>query len=264
MESESDVSGLQPAAREPMRHVADVLRAQLGDALVTLAAHGSAVKGGYIAGCSDLDLVAYMRPSALTEQGQLALPLVIDLYAALDALDTTPFRYIQAYTHHVGHGPGVGLVPGAYHIVWGEPEVPLADAPSLLRSARESLGCINVEEYTARVSQHLLGWGRDQLHRELRWLCTDVWPALYHLLTLESDDPLAMWRLPKPEAIARTGAETDHGQVIRAFYAALEAHYSGGETLATALGALDAGLTFLATARAWYDAYQRQREFGAD
>ena len=253
---ESDGLGLQSATREPVRQVAAVLRERLGDALVTLAAHGSAVKGGYIAGCSDLDLAVYVRSDALAADGNLSLARAEDLYRGLSGIDPAPFRYVQLYVHPPGQGPGLGLIPGAYHIVWGAPEVPLADAVSLLRSAHESLGRIDVAGYASRIGQHLLGWGRTAHHQELRWLCTDVWPALFHLLTLQSEDPLTVWRLAKPEAIARTDAASVPGQTIRTFYATLLAHYTGGEALEMALSALEAGLAFLTAAHGWYQAYQ--------
>lgn len=69
---------------------------------------------------------------------------------------------------------------------------------------------------------------------------------------LSETDPHAVWRLSKPEAIARIDAASETGRTIRAFYAALLAHYAGGETVASALPAMDAGLALLDAAAAWY------------
>jgi hypothetical protein len=51
-----DLSGLVPEARPIVDRVAGVYMRRMAPWFVGLLAHGSAVKGGYIPGCSDVDL----------------------------------------------------------------------------------------------------------------------------------------------------------------------------------------------------------------
>ena len=51
-----DLSGLMPEARPIVQQVAEVYLKYLSPWFVGLIAHGSAVKGGFIPGCSDVGL----------------------------------------------------------------------------------------------------------------------------------------------------------------------------------------------------------------
>ena len=252
-----DVCGLQREARAAAEAAAKISLRHLGDDLTTVAAHGSAVKGGFIAGCSDIDLCLYLAPSQLAPDGALPSERALPIYHDLARLDTRPFRYLQVYVLGAGkpaRGTHAGLIPGAYHIIYGAPCVPLATVAQLRRSARTTLARLDAEATARRIGTRLLSAGQPSYARELRWLCTDVWPALYHVLVLagHAGDPYAVWRLTKPEAIARAASIGEVGRTIRHFAHALSTHYATGETLPTALAALEAGVAFLRVAQCWY------------
>jgi hypothetical protein len=252
-----DVAGLQPAARAVAAAAAAICVRHLEGDAITIVAHGSAVKGGYLAGCSDIDLRLYVTPGRLTAEGQLPLELALRIYQDVARLDPRPFRYAQLAAHAVGSNSGGGLIPGAYQIIYGDACVPLATSAELCHAAHAALGELDAEGYALRLGAHLLGGGYPHA-QELRWLCTDVWPALYHLLVCDGGDPLAVWRLPKPDAIARTAADSEAGSAIRQFWRALNTHYATGETLPTALAALEAGIAFLRAAGRWYGTREHQ------
>lgn len=186
MISEVDVSGVQPEAREIVRRTASIVVERLAGALVSLVAHGSAVKGGFIAGCSDVDLSVLVAPTLLDEQHELPLTLSYALYRELSGIDPHPFRSIQAFAHPAGKDAGHGFVPGAYHVVWGDRRVRQLTAEGLQRSAHEALAQLDPAAYAARISRHLFARGRGTHGQELRFVCTDVWPVLYHMLTLRA------------------------------------------------------------------------------
>lgn len=58
-----EVSGIQPEARQIVRDSTSVFVNHLQHNVVSIVAHGSAVKGGYIAGGSDVDLDIFVTPA---------------------------------------------------------------------------------------------------------------------------------------------------------------------------------------------------------
>lgn len=249
---EPNLSGIQPEGHQIVRQAAQVFQGHLGTWLVSLVAHGSVVKGGFIPGGSDVDLVLFVEPGMLTNHGTLSVEMAIAIHRDLAAIDTKPFRYLQSHVQAPGVMLGPGFISGAYHIVLGDPDIPLATADELRRSAQTALDQLAPDVVEARVSNHLLDRGEGRLYRELRFLCTDVWPMLYHVVTLHTGDPLGAWRLPKPEAIAAVSETGELGRAIRAFHGALIDHYVGGETAESALHCLCLGLEYLYAAKNWY------------
>ena len=254
-----DSSGLQPAAQMIAEAAVSAYEKHLHPWLVTVVAYGSAVGGGYIAGGSDLDLALILAPGLLDVRGGLPLERAIALHKDLARIDPWPFRALQAHAFGRGEAPRPGFVPGAYHVVAGDPDVFLATPAALLADAHSALAALDAEAVVARISHELLQHGEERLYRELRLLATDVWPVLYHVLTLESGaDPLLVWRLAKPDAVARTDPRSDLGRAIRGFYTNLRRHYAAPpERPSTALTALPPGVAFLRTAAAWYAALAR-------
>src|SRR5687767_978720 len=64
---------------------------------IGLVAHGSAVKGGVIPGCSDLDLQLYLQDGAFSAPGELPLSLGLALHRDLVQIDPAPFSAIQCF-----------------------------------------------------------------------------------------------------------------------------------------------------------------------
>ena len=257
-----DVSRLTVEAQPVARAAAEVYLRHTTPWFVGLVAHGSALKGGIIPGCSDVDLQLYLTPAAFSEDGALPLSLGIAIQRELARIPLGPFQYIQGFAWPSRLPDGfVGPIPGAYAVVAGRLPMPEATVDDVLAAARKALDALN--PLPPSLPAGLLDFGQRRLEGRVRYLCTDVWPLLYQTLTMRAaDDPLAVWRLPKPEAIALLPAETAPGRAIRAFYDAVWAYYAPGAatgqvgTTEQALTILERGVAFRQAVMEWWLAFR--------
>ncbi len=251
-----DLSGVQDPAQAAVRSASDAYVRHLGPDLVSLVVHGSAVRGGFIPGSSDVDFALFLRPGALTVGGQLPLPRAAGLHEELTRVDPSPFRYLQAYAYSSGDPSGKTFIPGTFHVIFGERNVPLATVDELMAGAHRALQSLDTQSIAMRISRKLLSHVRREsgLHNELRLLCTDVWPTLYHVLSVRGGDPIRVWQLAKHQAVVGLETEGEVGQTAQAFYDVVTRHYAEGEAPRSALEAMQAGLAFLEAAARWYQA----------
>ena len=259
-----DVSGLVLEARAIAGQVAEVYVRHTTPWFTGLIVHGSAVKGGVIPNCSDIDFQLYLRDGAFSWYGQLPLELGCAIRRDLEGIRLWPFRYVQCYARRHALEPGwVGPIPGAYHLVAGKLPVPEATAPDLRLSAHRAL-----DELNARpdfIMGKLLGPGGVRLERSIRLLCTKVWPVLYQVLTLqdEEENPIALWCLPKEEAMGRLPHDSALHEAIQAFYRAVWAYYPEEDSLEDALAVIQAGVGFLQAAEGWWRSIRQKQEPGS-
>ena len=243
-----DVSSLVPEARPVVEKAAAVYLHHAGPDFRGLIAHGSTVKGGFIPGCSDIDLHLYLDPAAFDADGHLPLARQVALHRDLSRIDPAPFSYIQCYA--IGARPRdgwVGPIPGAYRVIAGHLPLPEATEDELRRSAARNLAALDpVPRY---VKGSLLGHGAGRLQRNVRLLCTDVWPALYEMLIVGGDDAIPTWNLPKQSAIERLPVGSPARIAIDAFLAAITAYFGGESGVNDALDAVTHGTAFLAAAK---------------
>lgn len=75
---------------------------------------------------------------------------------------------------------------------------------------------------------------------------------LYQVLTCYTDDPLAVWCLPKDRAIELLPADNSPGREIRQLYATAQTYYAGAQSAHQGLQVLLDGVTFLRAATDWY------------
>jgi hypothetical protein len=252
-----DLSGLIPEAQPIARRAAAAYLKHTAPWFIGLLAHGSAVKGGVIPGCSDLDFQLYLDDPAFSWHGQLPLELAFAIRRDLAGIDLGPFRYIQCYTRRPEPEEGfVGPVPGAYHLIAGRLPVPEATATQLRESARQAL--TGLSPATAFRISRLLGPGGVRLARSLRLLCTIVWPVLYQVLTLQQEDALAVWRLPKDQAIDQLPPDTALHQSAASFYQAVRSYYPAEDSLESAFGVIESGVAFLEAAKSWWNVNQNR------
>jgi hypothetical protein len=250
-----DVSRLVPEAQPIAAAAAEAYMLHTRPWFVGLVAHGSALKGGFIANCSDVDLQLYLDPAAFSENGNLPLALCLAIQRDLARISPLPFRYIQCHAYPCAMPPGrVGPVPGAYAVLAGRLPVPEASAAELRSVARTALAAL--EPVSPALTAALLDSGEGRLQRRARYMCTDVWPLLYQVLTLQKSDPIAIWNLPKPYAIALLASADRLGQAIRAFDAAVRSHYPDEATPEGALEIIRLGVAFMREAKTWWVAIQ--------
>jgi hypothetical protein len=248
-----DVSRLVPEAQPIALAAGEVFLRHTRPWFVGVLAHGSALKGGFIPGCSDVDFQLYLEPAAFAVNGELPLALCIEIHRDLAAINPAPFRYLQCFAHPCAVPEGqVGPIPGAYAVVAGRLPVPEATAEQIRASARRALkALVPVQPALPRA---LLDSGEGRLQRRARLTCTEVWPALYQVLALREADAVAIWNLPKPAAIALLPVEHPLGRAIRAFDVAVRTYYPAEETVDGALEVIWQGAEFQRAVKAWWAA----------
>jgi hypothetical protein len=92
-----DVASLVPEAREIVRASAQIYFEHTRPWFVGLLIHGSALKGGFIPGCSDIDFKLYLHDGAFQANGDLRFDLSLAIQRDLSRIDPAPFQYIQCY-----------------------------------------------------------------------------------------------------------------------------------------------------------------------
>ncbi len=249
-----DVSPLVPEARPIAEKVAQVYLEHARPWFVALMAHGSALKGGFIPGCSDIDFKLFLDESAFDDDGRLPLGLAMDIQRDLSKIDTSPFQYIQCDAVPVGDDGAKAelmVIPGTYHMLVGKLPFAEATVEQVVRQAHAGLSNLLVPPL--KVINDLLEHGGGRLEYRVRLLCTAVWPALFNALTLRADDPLSVWRLPKPAVVELIPESDPLGRDIRAFYRYARDYYASGHSVEEALRVVECGVGFLRTAKEWYD-----------
>ena len=226
---------------------------------IGLLVHGSALKGGVVPNCSDIDLQLFLTPDAFDKDGYLPLSLSVDIHRGLAGIDPNPFQYIQCYAlsaepTSVGKKGSVGPFPNTYHMLAGKLPVPEATEKDALSRAHHFLA--NLQKDPSHASSHLLEHGGGRLERLVRFTCTDVWPALYNMIVLDSDDPLLIWTLTKNEAITLLKSD-DLKQSILSFYQTLLDYYADTRATEKALNVIKQGVGFLGLVKAWYEDNQK-------
>ncbi len=247
-----NIAPVVPEAQSIVRDATTIYLRHLSQWCIGVIVHGSALKGGYIPGCSDIDLQVYLEPSAFHSSGDLPLELCLAIQRDLSNIDPTPFQYIQGYALPPYPRAGfVGPIPGAYHVVTGRLPVPAATEEQLQAGARHALETCDVASIF-RV-QALLQHGAWKLPQQVRWLCTDVWPTLYHVLTIQQGQGIKVWQLPKQEAMKLLPQEGHPAHLIQAFYHAVCRYYASNSSVDEALAAIEYGVAFIQSAKTWWE-----------
>ena len=247
-----DVSRVTAEARPIVEQAAIIYLRHTQPWFVGLLIHGSALKGGVIPGCSDIDLHLYLDEPAFTADGQLPLDLCLAIHRDLATVDPAPFRYLQCVALSRTLPPDyTGPIPGAYHVIAGTLPVPEATEQQLCDAARKALAVLKpVPQF---ITHALLECGGGRLSSCVRLLCTDVWSTLYHVLALQQGDAIGIWPLAKEEAIALLPPDTPLGREIRAFYRAVWIYYPAEESVEHALAVIATGAAFLGAAKSWWE-----------
>jgi hypothetical protein len=250
-----DTSRLVPPARSIVETAAAIYIRHTQHWFVGLLVHGSALKGDFIPGCSDIDFHLYLDKQAFSASTGLPLETCLSIQRDLAELDPAPFRYIQcqAFLDALPEEQ-IGPIPGAYLLLAGGIPVTLATQSQLREAARKRLAGLDaVSKY---VVDSLLEHGKERLSWHVRWLCTQVWPTVYQVLVLQGREPFSIWRLPKTQALALLPPETPLGQTIRAFHQAVQTYYPSEKAVEEGLAVISTGVSFLQTAASWWQEQQ--------
>ncbi|HEX9038376.1 MAG TPA: hypothetical protein VF808_15445 [Ktedonobacterales bacterium] len=248
-----DVSALTPEAQPVALAAAAIYARHTRPWLIGLLAHGSALKGGYIPGCSDVDLQLYLRAEAFDDDSRLPLAVGLAIQRDLARIPLGPFNYIQCYALPPHPRLGwVGPIPGAYHMILGRLPRPEATASDLRDAARRALD--GTRPTPAYIADGMLTYSLARLERHAGVLCTDVWPCVYHILTLAESDPIAMWRLAKPDAIARLPESADVRAKAGRFLQTVQSAFAGRRSAARYVAVIDEGVNLRSAVAGWYRA----------
>ncbi len=261
-----NVSPLVPEARPIALEAARVYLEHTRPWFIGLLIHGSALKGGVIPGCSDIDFKLYLKDSAFESGGNLPLDLSLAIHRDLCRINPAPFQYIQCFAlpEHLKEDEKRDMlpIPGTYHMLLGTLPVPEATPEQVREKAARFFQELQPRLFD--ITNDLLHHGGGRLARDVRLLCTIVWPTLYNVLTLQADDPLEVWKLPKEAAIALLPEDESPGKEIRVFYERVQAYYLREPSIETALGVIEQGVRFLEAARFWYEITLGQGERDKD
>lgn len=172
--------------------------------------HGSAVKGGFIPGYSDLDLMVFLTPDCFDGNGALPDETVFAVQERIGPLpwQEAGFRYPQAYFYDARRLPAwwTGPPPGAHRVLWGALPPEARPSPEgVRRSARDWLAR-GLHEAVAADLHGFIDADDASIPRRLRLLGTRVTPTMFAVLTLEADDPIALWAQPKDAALEQLRA----------------------------------------------------------
>ncbi|MFW9914542.1 MAG: hypothetical protein ACFFGZ_02930 [Candidatus Thorarchaeota archaeon] len=247
-----DLSFLVPEAAPIVRKAANIYVKHTKPWFIGLVVHGSALKGGFIPGCSDVDFQLYLEDSVFTAQRQLPLKLGLAIHRDLAELDPSPFRYIQCDPQSTNLPEDyVGPIPGAYQLLAGRLPVPEATQEQLQDAARKALAeLIPIPPF---ITGELLDHGSGRLSGKIRLLITKIWPTLYHILTLQQDDAIYTWNQTKEQAIELLPKDTQLSGTIHDFYQTVRLYYPTEEGIEGGLRVIEAGIRFLKAAKSWWE-----------
>ncbi len=253
-----DLSFLVPEAAPIVQKAANVYVKHTKPWFMGLVVHGSALKGGFIPGCSDIDFQLFLEDSAFTAQYQLPLKLGLVIHRDLAEIDPSPFRYIQCDPQSTNLPENyVGPIPGAYQLLTGRLPVPEATHEQLQEAARRALAeLIPVPSF---ITGELLDHGSGRLSGKIRLLITKIWPTLYHVLALQQDDAIYAWNQTKEQAIELLPEDTQLSRTIHDFYQALRFYYPTEEAIENGLRVIETGIEFLKVAKSWWIEMEKTR-----
>ena len=182
-----------------VQQVSDIYTHHTQQWFIGLVVHGSAVKGGFIEGWSDIDFQLYLEDAAINENGQLPLKLCLSMHKELSKINPYPYQYIQTRVLTPSNARYGGLVTNTYELVKGRLLLHELTNEQLYERAQNYLFELNLEKLF--VTENLLEHGDDRLLKSVRAFCNAVWPALYQLLTIQKNDGIKIWVLTNNTSI---------------------------------------------------------------
>ncbi|MBD3918891.1 hypothetical protein H8B09_09020 [Paenibacillus sp. PR3] len=241
---------MQDQTRTIIQQVSEVYRRHTEDWFIGLVVHGSAVKGGFIKGWSDIDFQLYLEDQAF-DKGHLPLTISAAIHRELSQINPNPYQYIQTRVFTPSHARYGRLVPDTYEIISGKRLFPELTNEQLYIQAVAALDEMKPDQ--AFDTENLLEHGDDRLLRSVRIFCTTVWPALYQMLTIQTNNGIKVWGLTKAQAVEMVPRHSAIGHDIQQFYEAVLMYASNKSSVDQALNVIEAGIGFLQQVRCWQE-----------
>lgn len=245
-------ANLQERTQYIVRQVSDIFALHTRQWFIGLVVHGSAVKGGFIEGWSDIDFQLFLEDSALNDNGQLPLKLSLSIHKDLALIDPYPYQYIQTRVLTPSNTRYGGLVSKTYELVAGSLLLPELSNEQIYQRAKKDLDELNPEKIFP--SEYLLEQGDGRLLKSVRAFCTAVWPTLYQLLTVQrNEEGVQIWGLTKAQAVEFLPMDTSLGRNIREFHSAVINYSSNKSSVEYALKVIVHGIDFLQNVKCWFN-----------
>jgi len=177
------------------------LRAVFDETILCALIHGSVVKGGMIAGFSDLDVQVFLKESSFDEFG-LKLEKSLAIQKLTGELDVTTIgaSYLQMYFHNPLNMPDWYTPPvnGSYKMLIGhlpkELDYNIENFKNRMRTNLE-----NLNDTIAHSVRGFTDSSNKTLPRRVRYLATVVFPTMYSFISYNLEDPTKVWAKPKNE-----------------------------------------------------------------
>jgi hypothetical protein len=249
LERNSDTN-LFDQTRNLIRQVSDIYLQHTQKWFIGLVVHGSAAKGGYMQGWSDIDFQLYLEDKAL-ENGQLPLKLCLSIHKDISTINPYPYQYIQTKVLTPSNARYGGLVPNTYELIKGRLLLPELTNEQLYERALIALNELHPEKIF--LTESLLDHGDNRLLKSVRAFCTEVWPALYHSLTIQKNNGIRIWGLTKAQAVDLLPHNTSTGRSIHEFHEAVLNYSSDKSSVTYALDVIESGIAFLRSVKCWWD-----------
>jgi hypothetical protein len=247
-----DSGGLARLQRLLTRFVSACLEVFGRERVEAIVLHGSAVKGGAIPGYSDIDFMVFLAPECFDAGGDLPDELAFAIQERIGPLPwrKAGFLYPQAYFYDARRLPEwwTGPAPGAYRVLHGALPAQAVPTAERLRAASRHFLTKAMPEQLAGMLRNFADADDATLPRRVRLLGTAVTPAIFALAGRDADDALALWALPKFEALVRLEARYPAAQgppLARRFYELVAQLYQRDFDADLARQAFRTGVAFL-------------------
>ncbi len=195
-----------------------------------------------------------MEDSGLDHQFQRPLSLAMAIQRDLGELDIYPFRYIQFRVATTTHQRFGKVIPCTYRLVAGRLPYPELTNEELIKGCQKGLSELDPERI---LSNHrLLDHGEGRLQRIVRKICTEVYPVLFQVLTIQHGEGHRIWNLNKFEAMEQLPEDTELGRKIQQFYSAVARYYPNETNVDDALAIITYGIEFLNIAKQWWEHFK--------
>lgn len=203
------------------------LRSGFGGDLRCVLLKGSALKGDFVPGYSDLDLHCFLSPEVMVGRAAPTPELAMRFQSAIGKLEPRDYgcNSFQLYfLNHERYPDGWAKpVPGSYVVIHGETPDGFGEVTreEYLEHARNALSRLPV------TAAQLIERGIDKPDRSLppilRLAGIELKQATYAAASLLTGDPLLIWTLPRQEVLSRLReASLPCLPELRATFAALE------------------------------------------
>jgi hypothetical protein len=211
--------------------------------------HGSGVRGGFISGFSDIDLMVFLRPECFARGEVIKDDLA---FAVQEKAGSLPWKdrgisYPQVYFRDVEHFQNWWTVPGGYQLLFGSLPARAIATNELVRvHARQVLN--DLPKVADRDLTDFAESADEMLTQRLRMLGTTINPVLFALVAWDHEDALALWAETKEQAIQRlrAGYSDQAGPALaELFYGNVRRLFNGRWELRLARQTFKVGLEFL-------------------